>query len=458
MKLWEKMSLITAAALLVSAGISGSTVIYRCVCYNQEKTVENYMQQVKSTAYAVGKELDYEPFERFSETTAYAYYAYVLRKYGEADYILIAGDEVVANRTPYSLVNPADERWGAAEGSFVVQERESRHILVVGRRVPAGADRDYKLVLVQDISPIYADIRAQIFFYVIIYAGTVVVTVFLIFLITRRVLLPLQELERAAKDISEGRLERRARVRARDEIGGMAEAFNAMAAQIERQVRELTAESERRRQLLGSLTHELKTPMTAIMGYADSLLHVRLREEQREKALWHIHNECGRLERISSKLMSLIGLHENGSICMEEVSVRELFECVAGLEEENLRKRHLALEYSCESVVWRLDRDLFESLLINLIDNGAKASREGQTIFMTGLSDRIVVRDQGCGIPEEELPRVTEAFYMVDKARSRKSGGSGLGLALCERIAGLHGARLRIESVLGEGTTVTVLF
>lgn len=458
MKLWKKMSLITAAALLVSAGISGGAVIYQSVRYNQEKTIENYTQQVKSTAYAVGKELDYEPFEHFSEATAYSYYAYVLRKYGESSYILIEGDEVVANRTPFSLLNPADKRWAEEEGSFLIQKRENQYILIIGRRVPAGGNRDYKLVLVQDISSIYADIREQVFFYAMIYMGMAIATVFLIFLMTRRVLSPLQELERAAKDISEGRLERRARVCARDEIGGMAEAFNAMAAQLERQFRELTAESERRRQMLGSLTHELKTPMTSIMGYADSLLHVRLKEEQREKALWHIYNECGRLGRISSKLMCLIGLYENDSICMEEVSVKELLECVVGLETENLKKKHITLEYSCQSGVRRMDRDLFESLLINLIDNGIKASREGQTIFVTGMSDKIIVRDQGCGIPQEELPRVTEAFYMVDKARSRKAGGSGLGLALCDMIARLHGARLQIESALGEGTTVTVLF
>ena len=106
----------------------------------------------------------------------------------------------------------------------------------------------------------------------------------------------------------------------------------------------------------------------------------------------------------------------------------------------------------------RVDRDLFESLLVNLIDNSARASKEGDTIFLTGERDRIVVKDQGCGIPKEEIGRVTEAFYMVDKARSRKEGGCGLGLALCARIAALHGARIMIESKLGEGTEISVVF
>ena len=106
----------------------------------------------------------------------------------------------------------------------------------------------------------------------------------------------------------------------------------------------------------------------------------------------------------------------------------------------------------------KVDRDLFESLLVNLIDNSARASKEGDTIYLIGEGNRIIVKDQGCGIPEDEIGRVTEAFYMVDKARSRKEGGCGLGLALCARIAMLHGARLTIESKLGEGTQIAVVF
>ena len=79
-------------------------------------------------------------------------------------------------------------------------------------------------------------------------------------------------------------------------------------------------------------------------------------------------------------------------------------------------------------------------------------------IIMTASGEQITVQDQGCGIPEQEISKVTEAFYMVDKARSRREGGSGLGLALCERIARLHGAELKIESVVGVGTTVRIVF
>ena len=458
MKLWIKMSVITAAALLVSTGISGAAVIYHSVCYNREKTIENYEQQLNSTAYAVSRELEYEPLKNFSEAAANAYYHYVIKKYDDSMYILVEGEQVLCNLTPFELNNPGDDRWGKAEAYHMMQKLENRHILVMGIRLPVMGDGEYKLVLVRDISNIYEDIRTQAFFYVRIYLAAVLMAVVLVFLMIKKALAPLRELQHAAQDISEGRLERRAKVHTNDEIGDMAAAFNGMAVQIENQVTELSLESERRRQMLGSLTHEMKTPMTSIMGYADSLLHVNLKEEQRESALQHIYTECGRLVRISSKLMSLIGMYDNESICMEEVYISDLFSAVAEMEENNLKEKNMTLSYSCHMEKRLMDKDLMISLLTNLVDNAVKASKTGSDIIMEAKEDRITVRDFGCGIPEDEISRVTEAFYMVDKARSRKAGGCGLGLALCGKIAELHGAELTITSREGEGTEVSVIF
>ncbi len=458
MKLWIKMSVITAAVLLVSTGISGAAVIYHSARYNKEKTIENYEQQLNAAAYAVSRELEYEPLQNFSGAAANAYYHYVIKKYDASMYILIEGEQVLCNLTPFELKNPGDDRWGGVEAYHMIQKLENRYILVMGIRMPVAGSDEYKLVLVRDISRLYENIRAQAFFYVRIYLAAVLMAVVLVFLMIKKTLAPLRELQRAAQDISEGRLERRAKVHTSDEIGDMAAAFNGMAAQIENQVTELSLESERRWQMLGSLTHELKTPMTSIMGYADSLLHVNLKKEQKESALQHIYTECGRLVRISSKLMSLIGLYDNDSICMEEASVDDLFSAVAEMEENNLEKKNMTISYSCHMEKQIMDKDLMISLLTNLVDNAIKASETGSDIIMEAKEDRITVRDSGCGIPEDEISRVTEAFYMVDKARSRKAGGCGLGLVLCGKIAELHRAELEITSKEGEGTEVSVIW
>lgn len=458
MKLWQKLSLVAILVLLAATGVSGTAVIYRSALYNQQKTVENYEQQLKSTAYVLGKELENSSLGTYSEVAKNSYFNFLIKKFGASQYILIEKGQVVCNLTPFEFVNPKDERWNQAEGCSIIQKSGKQHILIAGKEVSVAGSPDFCLVLVQDISALYQDIRNQILVYLTIYFCAALMAVAAIFSITGKILSPLRELQKAAQAISEGQFERRADVRTRDEIGALAKSFNKMADKIESQVKELSQVSERQRQLLGSLTHELKTPMTSIIGYSDTLLHVKLKKEQQERAFLHIYEECSRLERLSGKLMCLIGLYENDSICMEEVSMQELFERVAELEACNLQQKKIRLVSACSMKKRTIDRDLFESLLINLIDNGIKASSEGDTIFLEGEENRITVRDQGCGIPEEEMNRVTEAFYMVDKARSRKAGGCGLGLALCSRIAGLHHARLLIDSRQGEGTCVTILF
>lgn len=458
MKLWQKLSLMTVSVLLLMGMIFGSVVIYKSTVYNQEKTLESYEQQLKSTAYALARELENSSVENYREATKNSYLHFLIRRYDSSEYILIENNQVICNDTAYELADAADERWASDEVFSIIQKTGKEYTLLAGKKIPASLDSAYILVLVKDISSLYQEIRIQILFYALIYLCVALFAVLLVFIMTRRILYPLRELQKAAQDIREGELTRRADVHSGDELGIMAEAFNSMAERIENQVTELELESERRRQMLGSLAHELKTPMTSIIGYSDSLLHVNLKEEKKERALLHIYEECKRLERLSGKLMSLIGMYDNDSICMETVSMENLFEQAALLEEYNLRKQGIKLEYSCHMPDKRLDRDLFMSLLVNLIDNAAKASSQGQVIILTGEENVISVKDKGCGIPKEEIERVTEAFYMVDKARSRKAGGSGLGLALCSRIAELHGAVLHIESRVSEGTVVSVVF
>lgn len=458
MKLWKKLSLVTVLVMLGAMAASGLAVIYYEKQYNQEKTIENYEQQLKFTSYSLGKELEGGLQAGYNEITMNSYVDFVMRRLEGDQYILIKNNQVIFNRTPYDLAKPEDERWGGEEPHSIIIRKEKNYYLIAGKRILMAGNDEYKVVLIQDISQLYEGLEQQAVYSLGIYFSAAIISVIIMFLITRRILKPLRELQSAALDISNGNLKRRASVRTGDEIGSVAKAFNAMADQIENQVTELEQESERRKQLLGSLTHELKTPMTSIIGYSDTLLHVNLKWEQKQRALYHIKEECSRLGRLGSKLMSLMGMYDNDSISMEEVSMQELFEQTAQIEKHPLKDKGMKLEYSCTMGKRRVDRDLFESLLVNLVDNSARASREGDTIYLIGEEDRIIVRDQGCGIPKEEIGRVMEAFYMVDKARSRKEGGCGLGLALCSRIAALHGAKLMIESEPGRGTQISIAF
>lgn len=222
----------------------------------------------------------------------------------------------------------------------------------------------------------------------------------------------------------------------------------------------LQAAIEAQRQLIGSLSHEMKTPLTAIKGYSETLLHVTLSPEQKEKSLNYIYQESGRLSRLSEKMMELTRLYEpECKVAMQEISVETLFEEVESSVKHRMEETgvHLAREGGCLDTNIILDADLMASFLINLINNSVTASKPGSTVYMGADGNSLWVRDEGCGIPPEEVDKVRKAFYRVDKSRSRKSGNMGLGLALCEQIAAVHHGRMEIESQVGEGTKVSIV-
>lgn len=456
MKLWKKLVLITTIAVLAGTATAGITVIVQSFYAGREKLIESCEEQLSATAYAVGREIDRTFPEQSSPAAQRSYLNFLLGKFDASAYILLLDGEEVCNRTSFSLNLSKTEEWNSETAQSRIQEIEGEHYLVSGQKLPVQEKGNYSLVLVRNISMLYRENKRQAMFQIGVTGSCILVVMLVVSLIARKMLRPLGELEEAAGQIGEGKIPKSIAVKGKDEVAALAEAFGRMAGQIEEQMKELTDVSERRKLLLGSMAHEMKTPMTSIIGYADTLLHVRLEKEQQDRALRHIYEESTRLERLSEKLMSLLEVYDNESICMTDTDMEELFARVQSMEKAKLAQKGIVLKCCCEMEIQKLDADLFESLLINLVDNAIKASEAGKTIWMQAKDGMVTVTDQGYGIPAEEIERVKDAFYRVDKARSRKAGGNGIGLALCDRIARLHGAELRIESRVGEGTRVTV--
>lgn len=226
---------------------------------------------------------------------------------------------------------------------------------------------------------------------------------------------------------------------------------------IQRITKPLKDQNETQRQLIGSMSHELKTPLTAIKGYSETLLRVELSAERREKALDYIYRESGRLSRLSEKMMELTQLYEpECRIEFQQVSLEELFDTVEESVALRLQEAQMTLvrEGSFQGESRRMDADLMASFLINLINNGITASVPGSRIYLGADAHALWVRDEGKGIAAAELGKVRRAFYRVDPSRSRKSGNMGLGLALCDQIARVHGGRMDIFSEPGVGTRV----
>lgn len=460
MKLWQKIALLTAVTLLLSMTIYGAIMVYETSVYNLNQTRSTVQRQSKATAYALAQNLADEEADELSETARRAYLQFLLRRYSNRDCILLQDWEIVVNTTDYELTGYQLEKFDSEEPVSIMQRKDGQQLLIIGQQIPVSGniEKTWQLLMIRDISGLYETIWSQIGTFLIVFGVIVAFAVNLIFWIVKRMLKPLRDLQEAAGAISQGELKRRVRVRSDDEVGALSRSFNQMAEQIENQVAELEEVSERRKQLLGSLAHELKTPMTSIIGYSDTLLHVKINEEQQKKALSHINNECRRLERLSGKMMNLMELYNNDSIHMEYYPVKQLLNQVVEIEKYHLQEKGIYLAVECAMDQLFIDVDLMESLLVNLVDNAMKASKEGDTIVILAEGTRILVKDCGKGIPADEIPKITEAFYMVDKSRSKKNGGIGLGLALCSQIAKLHGAVLEIKSELGVGTEISVVF
>lgn len=288
--------------------------------------------------------------------------------------------------------------------------------------------------------------------------GVAGLTTGILFIILRHILQPLQELNETTKRLAEGNYDQRVVVRRKDEIGQLEESFNKMAEAVEMSTRSLEASERQKTLFMGNLTHELKTPVTAISGYAQTLLSTKLSRENQEAALLYIYEECGRLERLSKKMMKLLELDQEESLVFTDTPVNCLFEAAEKSCEVILKDKQMTLECMEHGEHFSMDLDLMTDVLINLIDNGVKASDCGGKIVLRAYDNIIEVQDFGQGIPAEEQEKIMEPFYMVDKSRSRKSGGAGLGLALTAMIAKQHNISIQIDSKEGNGTRIILQF
>lgn len=270
--------------------------------------------------------------------------------------------------------------------------------------------------------------------------------------------LPLGRLSRAYRKIEDGNLSYRISASSDDEIGSMVADFNQMADALEQNIRALELSVEQQQRFVGSFAHELKTPMTSIVGYADLLRGQTLTRSEQQEAANYIFSEGKRLEALSRKLLDILVLDQE--ITPQPVNLARLMQKTAAQLKPIYQAQGIRLRWRCGAGQCLLEPDLIQSLLLNLLDNARKAMDGGGTILLLGriLPDgcQICVQDDGRGIPQESLQHLTEVFYRVDKSRSRSQGGVGLGLTLCQKIVALHGGQMRFESQIGVGSRVTV--
>lgn len=321
---------------------------------------------------------------------------------------------------------------------------------------------DYLLVYYADITDVvsgWQNMNTSLFM-----AGIVVCVILSIclFELLKYIFAPLEEISSVSKKIAGGEYTHQLEIKGGEEISEVVQSFNTMSSQIRSQMEALEEHVKGKQRLIDDMAHELRTPLTAIYGYTEYMIKAHLTEEERYTFLNYILSESKRLKNISENMLEMAVIREEKEIEMKEIEVIKLFKKIH--QTENIKLKEKEIQFSYETTVDKLigNADLMESLVMNLVDNAIKACQPKGKVemyaYVMGEHKIIEIKDNGKGMTTEQLQHVKEAFYRVDKSRSRKEGGNGLGLALCEQIAKKHGAELCIESKAGQGTSVKIIF
>ena len=466
MKLWQKISAAVIAVMLVIM----STAVFALIgiqsasmLRTDEENTLNALNACRNNVLSAAKQhLGYE-----REITQRSIVQYLFSEYAavvqdeDTQFALVQNGEYLYNMSPDdpAALLPAERLSALSEtgvlNSVIVERFTSSadEPVWVGCRALMAGEQEFIIYISRNA----ADTEARIVQMRWIGVGMLLLacgsTAVIILFLLRRLTRPVVRLMETAGAIADGAYHLRSAYASSDEIGQLSAAFDRMAEAIEGKISALRAENERRKFLLGALSHELRTPMTAVIGYGETLLHMPLIPDQRQACAEKIVESGRRAEILSQKMMELVGLSGERTITKTRFLASRLVQVLCDEYGERI-------QIHCEAKELYGDETLLYSLTANLIRNALRASVKGECVEVLIRSGEntaeIIVKDHGCGIPKEHIPRLTEPFYRVDKARSRKDGGAGLGLSICKMIAEAHGGSLVIESEAGQGTTVSV--
>lgn len=266
----------------------------------------------------------------------------------------------------------------------------------------------------------------------------------------------IKKLDKAVNKVKQGNYNIKLKRLGNDEIGNFGNSFNEMTIAIQDNINKIQEVSENRRQFIGDLTHEIRTPLTSIIGYSSLINNDKVTDNNTIKQYSaRIYEEGKYIQQMSERLTEML-LIENGSIKKELINISEEMKII--IEElENLYYNAIFNIQIEENVYKEVDKILLKSLIYNLVKNAIGAYDTTPRIDIYLSKYEITIIDYGRGIPEDKIEKIKEPFYTLTKDRNRKISGMGLGLTLCFKIVNIHNWKLNIKSEIEKGTKVTIL-
>lgn len=328
----------------------------------------------------------------------------------------------------------------------------------------SAKENEYDIILVEDISDIFENRQDQIYYFVRISMITSFIMAFglylVIFLLTRRI----DELDKAVNKIEKGDYSIRVKKLGNDEIGDFGKSFNKMVNSIDEKITEIQKVSENRKNFIHNITHEIRTPLTSIIGYSSLIKNGKIKDSKTIIDYNNkIYEEGNYLNLISQRLIDIV-LLDGKNLNLENIDISQCLNKAIN----NIIDTYTDITFIKnieKNIIVKSDEILLHSLFTNILKNAAiacenKINKIIEISLKIDLNDEIylIIKDNGKGMTEEQLDKVLEPFYTLNKDRNRKTSGMGLGLPLCVKICEVLNGDIKITSKLGEGTIVTIKF
>lgn len=452
MKLSVKIFLgICIPALIAIIAISG-ILIEQSFNTNLDLQLNVYIQEFQnistSIENSISKSDDYLELVKFVSEhyqTKNIYLAY----YEDQKLIYTSNEEIVLN--DIKLLDVADDKY-----NVIIQKNNDDYYAFITFKIKNNGN----IVYIKDLNSVYEKRKSLINLCIEIVSIFIVIITLIAYIISKTLTRPLLRISKEMSKLSSGNYDISLK-EGKDEVGLLIHEFNNMSRELEKRNEELLELINSKQLFIDNLSHEMNTPLTSILGYSTLLENAVLSDEQKIKYLRYIEEETKRISEMYKKLL-IISYKENNNIDKTKIDIYELIEDVIRELDSKLKEHHIKINVQNNLSHIYSDKLLISLALSNLIRNAINASDDNSMIIIkcyhANNKSYICVIDSGTGIEEEQILKIVEPFYRVDKARSRKNGGAGLGLSIVTRVMQLHNGSLKIESKLGEGSTFILIF
>ena len=369
----------------------------------------------------------------------------------EREYYILDDGNVIRSSASGGILGPTENLENLVSGKPAVIPQITSKVLDYGKNYGT-----LTVYITDNKSALYDSILGISVLFLQALALAILLAAVISYFVSKRLTASVKTLADGAKKMASGEFEK-IEIKSRDEIGGLCEIFNEMGAQIQSDFDEFEKVEVSRREFVANVSHELKTPLTVIKSYSQTLGSMDVDENTRREFLSVIDSEADRMSDIVGQLLMLSKLEHGSPLILTDCDVAKLCESTAEslLPTAESKQVTIAIEGSANI---KTDAEKLRTIITNLMSNAVNYSDSGSIVRVIITDSSVSVTNGGAGISKADLPHIFDRFYRTDPARARSTGGTGLGLAIAKASADAIGARLYAESEQGIKTVFTLEF